>query len=154
MDSNPSNWLHTTLDKCCSNHFSWNYAACMGAMLDESCLKALWYPDWSGRNQGCVRDGNEPSYMTQNPSNFIFSTKKDCCEEHYASNYALCMGEQTGGSGKKWYPDWTSVEKTCKQDGGAPEYMLDATSLLFDDQRDCCEYTELSTVSIDIVCSV
>jgi hypothetical protein len=27
-----------------------------------------------------------------------------------------------GGSGDKWYADWTSGDETCKNDGGAPDY--------------------------------
>jgi hypothetical protein len=88
-----------------------------------------------------VRDGNEPYYMLQNPTNFIFSTKKDCCEEHYSWALSTCMGGANAkGSGKKWYADWTSGDETCKNDGKAPDYMVDNDSLwLYADQDDCCK---------------
>jgi hypothetical protein len=39
----------------------------------------------------------------------------------------------------KWYPDWTSGDETCKNDGFAPEYMIDNESLwLNKDREDCC----------------
>lgn len=65
--------------------------------------------------------------MIQNPTNFFFSNKADCCNEHYDWSYDDCMGSSSaanssGGSGDKWYADWTSGEYTCKNDGGAPDY--------------------------------
>jgi hypothetical protein len=65
MDVNPSFYLFSSLDKCCSNHYLWNYNSCVG-MLDEQCVKELWYPDWHGDNESCLRNGEEPQYMTEN----------------------------------------------------------------------------------------
>lgn len=140
MEANPTAWLFSTLDKCCKQHFSWNFDFCMGN-LDDTCARALWYPDWEGDNKGCVRDGNEPLYMTANKI-YLFNMKADCCEEHYSYDLGTCMGGAAGGSsGSKWYADWTSGDDTCKNDGKAPEYMTaTAVNWLYDDQEDCCEY--------------
>lgn len=139
MEANPTNWMFSTLDRCCSQHFAWNYDSCMGNLAD-TCARALWYPDWEGTNDGCTRDGNEPYYMTANPSNFLFSTKADCCAEHYSYNMATCLGSSTSlASGNKWYADWTSGDETCKNDGQAPSYMVENDSLwLYTNKDDCC----------------
>jgi hypothetical protein len=121
MASNTGVYMHSTLDKCCSTHFSWNYDGCMGK-LDDTCARALWYPDWEGTNTGCVRDGNEPLYMTQNNVQYLFSTKADCCNEHYSWNLVECIGSSSASSGSKYYPDWLG-DDTCKNDGAAPSYM-------------------------------
>lgn len=59
MDANPEFYLFSTLDKCCSAHYNWNYKTCMD-MIDEECVTKLWYPDWHGNNVECLRDGEEP----------------------------------------------------------------------------------------------
>eukprot|EP00804_Cyclotella_cryptica_P017072 CCRYP_003317-RA/>CCRYP_003317-RA protein AED:0.06 eAED:0.06 QI:0/1/0.5/1/1/1/2/198/460 len=137
MASNPGVYLHSTLDKCCSTHFAWNYDGCMGK-LDDTCARALWYPDWEGTNTGCVRDGNEPLYMTQNNVQYLFSTKADCCKEHYSWNLVECMGTSSATSGNKYYPDWLG-DDTCKNDGAAPTYMAqNPTMWLHDTLSSCC----------------
>jgi hypothetical protein len=149
MEANPTAWLFTTLEKCCSTHASWNKEVCVGSHPQE-CATTLWYPDWAGTNKGCLRDGNEPLYMVQNPSNFIFSDKASCCAEHYSWNEASCLGgiggtsishsTATASSGKKYYADWTSGDETCKNDGKAPEYMINnEATWLWDQLADCCE---------------
>ena len=119
-----------------SQHFTWNYDYCMGT-LDA---RALWYPDWEGSNKGCTRDGDEPLYMTQNPAIYLFNTKADCCAEYYYWNLAECLAGSTAtSSGNSYYPDWLG-DDTCKNDGGAPAYMISNPSLwLYDTLSDCCE---------------
>jgi hypothetical protein len=137
MEANPGVYMHSTLDKCCSTHFAWNYDGCMG-LLDDTCARALWYPDWEGENVGCVRDGNEPLYMTENNIAYLFSTKADCCTEHYSWDIAECMGTSTGGSGKQYYADWLDSD-TCVNDGSAPTYMVqNPTMWLFESLSACC----------------
>eukprot|EP00956_Cyclotella_meneghiniana_P025357 scaffold52698_cov55-Cyclotella_meneghiniana.AAC.2 len=157
MDSNPSFWLFTTLEKCCESHFGWNLQTCLGTHPQE-CAKTLWYPDWLGSNTGCLRDGNEPLYMIQSPADFIFSDRRSCCEEHYPWGFDVCMGLSPGScsyvctdnsgtatssassSGVKYYADWLADVRTCKNDGLAPQYMVDQASLwLYDDLDSCCE---------------
>jgi hypothetical protein len=137
MEANPTNYLHSTLDKCCSAHFTWNYEGCMG-QLDDTCARALWYPDWEGSNTGCTRDGNEPLYMTQNAAVYLFNTKADCCNEYYEWGLDDCLGISSGGSGSKYYADWLG-DDICKNDGGAPLYMVqNPTQWLYDTLSACC----------------
>ncbi|KAL3797965.1 hypothetical protein HJC23_013203 [Cyclotella cryptica] len=136
MEVNPTYWLFSTRDKCCKQHFSWNYNFCMGA--DGTDSYALWYPDWEGTNKGCLHDSYAPSYMTQNPSHYLFDSRQDCCKKHYSWNYAECVGGEAADSGEKWYVDWTLGDNTCKNDGKAPDYMTQQSSIwLFDKQEDC-----------------
>jgi len=74
MDADVATYMFSTLDACCSAYFAWNYNACMGD-LDNTCARALWYPDWEGTNSGCKRDGNEPLYMTENAVS-VFKTMR------------------------------------------------------------------------------
>jgi hypothetical protein len=67
--------------------------------------------------------------MIQSPANFFFTTKANCCNEHYDWSYSDCMGSSSGAtgtgsgrSGDKWYADWTSGDYTCKNDRRAPDY--------------------------------
>jgi hypothetical protein len=92
--------------------------------------RALWYPDWEGSNTGCAGDGNEPLYMTQNPTFYLFS-KADCCAEYFYWNYEEYVGSSPSGSGSKYYADWL-CDDTCKNDGNASTYSeFIAGALLF-----------------------
>ena len=105
--------------------------------LDDTCNRALWYPDWEGDNTGCIRDGNEPLYMLANPTMYMFNTKADCCSEHYGWSED-CMGSGSSSSGGKYYADWLG-DDTCKNDGSAPSYMVSNPSMwLHDTLADCC----------------
>ena len=106
--------------------------------LDQTCARALWYPDWAGSNTGCLRDGNEPLYMTQNPTVYLYNTKADCCNEFYYYDYTTCMGSTSSSSGTSYYADWLG-DDTCKNDGGAPPYMVQNPTLwLYDTLAECC----------------
>jgi len=108
---------------------------------DDTCARAYWYPDWEGGGESCIRDGEEPLYMTQNPGQYLFSTKQDCCDEHYSWDLTSCMGgsSATGASGSFYYPDWTSGDEECKNDGKAPDYMVsNQATWLYTDKDDCC----------------
>jgi hypothetical protein len=110
--------------------------------FDDTCARAYWYPDWEGNNDGCVRDGDEPIYMTENPTQYLFKTKAECCTEHYSWNQATCMGgasAASSASGNKYYADWTSGDETCKNDGKAPDYMVaNSATWLYTDKAACC----------------
>eukprot|EP00956_Cyclotella_meneghiniana_P019802 scaffold34431_cov24-Cyclotella_meneghiniana.AAC.2 len=137
MDANPTNYLFSTLDKCCSQHFTWNYESCMGT-LDQTCARALWYPDFTGSNTGCLRDGNEPLYMTQNPTVYLYNTKADCCKEFYYFDYSTCIGSTSSNSGTSYYADWLG-DNTCNNDSKAPSYMVhNPTMWLYDTLAECC----------------
>jgi hypothetical protein len=109
-------------------------------MTDNRYVKSIrsWYPDWEGANVGCIRDGEEPLYMTQNNLVYLFSTKADCCEEHYAYALQECLGSSASGSGSSYYPDWLG-DDTCKNDGNAPLYMVSNPSMwLHTSLSSCC----------------
>ena len=109
----------------------------------------------------------EPLYMLENPIQYFFNTKADCCEvslidhimpcalslvhqisqrthlmikkEHYDWNLSECMGTTASTSTGKYYPDWLG-DDICKNDGSAPEYMvLNPTMWLHDTLSDCCK---------------
>ncbi|KAL9179689.1 hypothetical protein ACHAXT_008979 [Thalassiosira profunda] len=121
MSANPSWYLYSTLDDCCTTYFGWNYDGCMGDVRG-TCVKALFYPDWEGSNEGCVDDGNEPPYMRDNYVYYMFANKEDCCSEHYNWNYDACVGRSTAIAGM-YYPDFGGSEHICKNDGAQPQYM-------------------------------
>lgn len=122
MAANPTNYLYSTLDKCCTAHFGWNYLACMG-QLDNVCARSLWYPDWSGSDEGCLDDGNEPTYMAQNPTYYLYASKVDCCQQHYNWRYNECVGAKRSVNAGLYYPDFDNQAHICRNDGAQPLYM-------------------------------
>jgi hypothetical protein len=65
-------------------------------------------------------------YMRQNTAAFMYSTRADCCEEHYSDIYDNGMGVSKVQA-NEWYPDWSpgmQSKDTCKKDGNAPTYVV------------------------------
>lgn len=167
MEANPSSHMQSTLAGCCATHFAWNYDACLGS-LPGNCARVLFYPDSNGADQGCVDDGNEPSYMTDNSMNYMFSQLEDCCREHYRGNYGSCVGapanansgstssgSSSGTSGstpvasrptpvtsrprESYYPEWVR-SNNCSNNGQEPTYMTqNPTAWMHTTLQSCCE---------------
>lgn len=69
---------------------------------------------------------------------YLFTSKADCCNEHYSWNQG-CMGSSSGTSSQKFYADWLG-DDTCKNDGKAPTYMvLNPSVWLYETLSDCCK---------------
>ena len=134
-----STYMSSTLDKCCKQYFNWNYDGCMG-LLDNTCARGLWYPDWEGSNQGCVKDGDEPPYMRNAALYYLFTQRSECCAEHYGWNYQECLGRNGGSQYREWYyPDWEGQEHVCKNGGGQPQYMTNNhETWMYEDLTKCC----------------
>ncbi|KAL7478606.1 hypothetical protein ACHAW6_004371 [Cyclotella cf. meneghiniana] len=105
----------------------------------------MFYPDWSaeGFDQGCLNDGKEPAYMLANPSAWLHSTLRKCCETHFTWNYETCMGLlDESYAHELWYPDWERANTGCVSDGNEPLYMIEPANkhlYLFNTRKDCCE---------------
>ena len=122
MLANPSYYLSSTMDKCCKTYFGWNYNVCMGN-TPGICSRALWYPDWEGSSGGCISDGNEPQYMTNNAVQYMFIQLFDCCSQHYGHSYRLCTFATATLNAGLYYPDFEGSENICRTGGGQPQYM-------------------------------
>ncbi|KAL7465658.1 hypothetical protein ACHAXS_005972 [Conticribra weissflogii] len=105
----------------------------------------MWYPDWTGANEGCINDGNEEDYMRLNPVGYyLFDTLESCCSKHYSWNYNQCArieGNAIGPNGEAlYYPDWEGENRSCKNDGRQPAYMSNyPEAWMFADLASCCE---------------
>ena len=138
MTANPSAYMSSTLDKCCATYFGWNYDACMGDKRGV-CVHSLWYPDWEGSHTGCVSDGNEPSYMTNNAVIYLFATLTDCCSKHYIDDYLACVGAGATPHAHLYFPVWGAQDEVCRTGGGQPEYMNYSPSIwLYATLTECC----------------
>ena len=83
----------------------------------------LFYPDWSPNGSGCNNDGEQPNYMTKNPSDYLFSTLDSCCSTYFNWNYDTCMGLLPGECARElYYPDWNGSNEKCIADGNEPQY--------------------------------
>ena len=102
-----------------------------------------YYPDWIGGNH-CVSDGNEPQYMKDWPSAWIFDTLEDCCLQHYSWTLSKCLGYDTSDPcpsttsdavsqssslptapsppalDSEWYVDWSIYRCVKSCDGPLP----------------------------------
>ena len=115
-------------------NFDWKMVDCMGTGSTF-----IYYPDWSGSNEGCLNDGNEPRYMLYNPSLWMQETLTACCEKYYPYNLATCTGSTSAGS-TKFYMDWEA--DVCVQDceGAAPcGGLAESWDIKYDTKINCCE---------------
>jgi hypothetical protein len=47
-----------------------------------------------------------------------------------------------------WYPDWVSADRTCKNDGNAPDYMTtNIAAWMFKDRDACCKFLLYNSLS-------
>ncbi len=62
MELDPVSWLSSSMESCCQKFFGgYHYDVCMGRYPPDhdDCNVMLFYPDWEGRNEGCVHDGKQ-----------------------------------------------------------------------------------------------
>lgn len=139
MEANPRDYLMSTLAVCCKTYFGWNYDACVGK-LRGTCSRALFYPDFEGDNEGCVDDGNEPAYMTDNHVDYMFSQLDDCCTTFFNWNFDECAGATSSANVGMYYPDFDDDANICKNNGNQPKYMNSSpTSWMHDTLAACCK---------------
>ena len=86
-----------------------------------SSVAGLYYPDWEGANTGCLNDGNQPAYITSNPSLYMYSTLSECCKARYSWTLSTCdpsgSSGPTGSSGSAlWCMSWSlgKCAQTCE----------------------------------------
>ena len=144
LESKEQKWLYDDLDTCCDKHTAFNLANCASTVKPS--FSGMYYPDWSGKNEGCVIDNESspaPSYLVGTKGSFFDDLTK-CCEINYSYKLASCLGTAATGSGK-WYLDWSILR--CVQDcrkksdddcGGLAE---DGTTL-YKNERKCCKENE------------
>ena len=78
-------------------------------------------------------------YVTTFIRIYLYSTKRECCDEHYSWNLE-CMDGSVGNTGRKYYPDWTG-DDICKNDGEGPTHMtLNPSIWLHDTLSECCMF--------------
>lgn len=105
----------------------------------------MFYPEWKQDSEGCRNDGLEPDYMAVNPTEWLSSTKKSCCQKYFGGYmYDDCMGryppDHDDCNTMLFYPDWQGANEGCLDDGKEPYYMLSNHKLFLSNTRDdCCK---------------
>ena len=140
MSSNPTAWMLTSLNACCTRHFPWKLNECLGT---SGVASGLYYPDWDGVNISCTNDGKEPVYMALNPSVYMYATLESCCTKHYSWAYATCVGVVAPAqvATNKWYVDYNKnlCTKDCAVGGALCGGLASSSVTLFDDIAECCK---------------
>ena len=112
--------MYPTRESCCANRMQAYYDECLenGGIPNVSInAPSLWYPDWSGANEGCelkcpsvaavlfslfafanslvcisgLNNNQAPAYMTSNPTTWMFNDQNSCCKKYYPWSLAKCM---------------------------------------------------------------
>ena len=147
MRLRPEGYMFKTLADCCKKHYNWNYNGCVGIINIPGIPvgSGLYYPDWEGEDKGCKNDGDEPAYMSNNPSAWMFDTLDKCCANRYSWNMAGCLG--AGGStlptgSNKWYVNGYENGSICVQDceGASPcGGLANSWDNLHESAKVCCQ---------------
>jgi hypothetical protein len=101
----------------------------------------LYYPDW-GKSEACINDGNQPDYMTNFPSQWMYQDIESCCQRYYSYDLIGCLSSEPSyidPTENLFYPDWIGKTNTCIRDGQAPAYMKKSYTLwMYTSLEDCC----------------
>lgn len=64
---------------------------------------------WTSGSNKCLADGNQPEYMSKNPTQYLFPDRQACCTKHYSWSLTTCLFESdsTDLGDLQWYIDWT-----------------------------------------------
>ena len=68
---------------------------------------------WTSGINKCLADGNQPEYMSKNPTQYLFPDRQACCTKHYSWSLSTCLFDSPDLGNSQWYIDWT------RQTGGA-----------------------------------
>ena len=143
MVLDPTTWLSSSKEVCCKKFFGgFLYENCLGLYPPDhdDCNEMLYYPDWGGKNTGCVNDGMEPHYMLVNHPYFLFNSLKECCEQFYHWDVYTCTGVWPVLTNGEYYPDWENHSGTCLNDDKMPKYMISNQQwYLSKTKKECCE---------------
>lgn len=104
-----------------------------------------WYPDFVNQANGCINNGYEPSYMKENDSYYLFSSKQDCCEQWFAYDQ-FCMTSTS--TKKKFYPDQATGLCGMKKEKEFESWERDR----YDSLEECCS-TKFSTYNYENCCN-
>ena len=104
----------------------------------------LYFLNWC-RTKICQLDSDgsvAPDYMTSNPSGYMYADLSDCCAKQYNWIYDTCAGMGSDGTGTGtgtglYFPNWSSSNQGCVNDGNEPDYMT-STSYMYADLYNCC----------------
>ena len=144
MTYNPSQWLYDSRDGCCSRYYSWDYAGCMGI---DGTTAIGWYPAWESSDESkCLNDDKVPTYMRNNPTQWVYDNLEGCCEHFFSWEQPACVVESGGNETtvytNQWYVNHVSeiCEQDCVKDSSTPcGGAVDTWKDLFDSAADCCE---------------
>jgi len=136
-------WFEDSLKSCCKRYYEFSYSKCT-----KDAAEAIgYYPVFDGNRQSiCVNDTNVPDHMRANPSQWVYSDVKSCCERHYSWAYNGCIvdsdsdGTITALGTNKWYVNYQ--KQVCKQDcfegSDACGGLAKTWDKLFNTAADCC----------------
>mmetsp|Transcript_9303 Transcript_9303/g.18784 ORF Transcript_9303/g.18784 Transcript_9303/m.18784 type:complete len:188 (+) Transcript_9303:2-565(+) len=139
MLTNHQYFLSNTREECCKKFYEWDYYSCTGTRPQSS---GDYYPDWTKllvSSSSCLNDGKEPKYMFNNPTWYLSSTLKQCCQRHFYFDVNNCMGTELEGT-EKWYVKYEAM--TCVQDcvGASPcGGIANSWDELFGSKKKCCD---------------
>ena len=69
-----------------------------------------WYPDWREEIAACRNDEKHPPYMDDNPGDYLFDSREECCAVWFAFGDCLDSSD-TSSAEEMYYPDWVGL--TC-----------------------------------------
>ncbi|EED91385.1 predicted protein [Thalassiosira pseudonana CCMP1335] len=154
MLTSPEWWIYPTRESCCANRMQAYYDECLenGGVPNVSInAPSLWYPDWSGADEGCLNNNQAPAYMTANPTTWMFNDQSSCCKKYYPWSLEKCMSiasvspttSAVSALIGSFFPGWETdaPPHTCvsTQNYTAPQYMLTSPEWwIYPTRESCC----------------
>jgi hypothetical protein len=104
-----------------------------------------WYPNFLEGATTCSNNGYQPSFMNDSPNIYLFSSKKDCCDQWFSYDPFCASAASTK---KKFYPDLSTGLCARKQEKEFASYERDR----YDTLEECCS-DKFSSYGYEACCS-
>jgi len=146
---NPSYWLFSSLEDCCSSVYKWSYHTCMTSLGDkiQASITTKWYPKFGEVGEElCVQscsDGVTCGGLVLPDQLSLFDNAAECCRKGLPwMREIVCEALSTGQTPigtRMWYVDWE--RERCIQDCVEDECggIANVWDYMYDDIKKCCD---------------
>ena len=100
---------------------------------------------WTSGINKCLADGNQPEYMSKNPTQYLFPDRQACCTKHYSWSLSTCLFDSPDLGNSQWYIDWTrQTGGTCvmncpEEDSADCGGLAKPWDTLWSNKEECCK---------------
>ena len=109
-----------------------------------------WYPSWDEWPAVCRNDGMHPIFMDENPNDYLFNSKEECCRTWFIFDTCSDPTESFDSDTVMFFPDHSSHGCQMKMASEFEHWDLDE---MYDSLLECCSKHFDYYLNFDQCCS-